>query len=236
MANLSLEELLAEAGPARQRVEQILHEVALGLLEARLVVDRDHWRRVSSNDAFAMAFLTATLGEPQRSWDAQKVLGEPALDTLRRVNRRAHVWETSKGAAKYRAAVIRAQGGEFCTVCGRREVLSVDHIVPVSVGGASDAVPNMQLLCQDCNLGKSNLRDRLLPTAISLRATSAISARLRFKHLLLDSVEVDGRTRGMCPCGRQADRVELRVLVRTERAAANFLILETRCSGCDQEL
>jgi hypothetical protein len=232
---LSLEELVAEAGAARQRVEQILREVALGLLEARLVVDELQWHNVSANDHFAMEFLTATFGKPQRSWDLENLLGDRALDALRRVNRRAHAWTTTKGAAKYRAAVIQAQDGEFCSVCGRRAGLAVDHIVPVSVGGSDDALVNMQLLCQECNLGKSNLRDRLLPTAIGLRTTRTISASLRFKHLLLDSVEVGGRTRGVCSCGLQADTVELFVEVRPDAAAANLLTLVTRCVRCQQE-
>src|ERR1044072_3413213 len=96
---------------------------------------------------------------------------------------------TARGAATYRPAVIDAQGGEFCSLCGRRENLMVDHIVPVSVGGDEDALSNMQLLCQECNLGKRDLPDRLLPAAISLHKTRAISASLRFRHLLMDSVE-----------------------------------------------
>ena len=216
-------------------MEQILREVALGLLEARLVVDRERWRRVSANDGFAMEFLTSALGAPTDHWDAQRLLGAPALDTFRRVNRRAHTWATSEGAARFRPSVIRAQGGEFCSMCGRRESLSVDHIVPVSAGGSSDSVPNMQLLCQDCNLGKSNLRDHLLPTAIGLNVTRSVGVRLRFKHLLLESVEVDGRTRGVCRCGLEADSAELRVVVATDQAAANLLTLTTRCTGCPQE-
>lgn len=34
-------------------------------------------------------------------------------------------------------------------------VLHVDHIIPISKGGTSD-LGNLQALCQDCNLGKSN--------------------------------------------------------------------------------
>jgi len=34
-------------------------------------------------------------------------------------------------------------------------VLHVDHIIPVAQGG-SDELDNLQTLCQDCNLAKSN--------------------------------------------------------------------------------
>lgn len=234
LTELSLQALLKEAGPDRARVEDVLREVAQGLLEARLVVDAEQWYRVSSNDRFAVEFLNGVLGTRKRSWDSSRLLGGSPLAALRAINMRAHAWSTTKGAAKYRALVVQAQGGEFCSMCGRLENLAVDHVDPVSMGGSSDSVSNMQLLCQDCNLGKTNLRDRLLPTAIGLRTSPVIGPRLRFKHLLLDSIEVDGRTRGVCSCGRRADEAELRVEVRALGAAANLLTLITRCSGCQE--
>jgi hypothetical protein len=233
VSTLSLLQLLAEAGPAQKRVEQVLSEVAVALLEARLVIDEHQWHRVSENDGAAMEFLTASLGAPASSWDTDHVLGDRALETLRSINRRAHAWAITRGGAKYRALVIQAQGGEFCSVCGARSLLAVDHIIPVSVGGAQDVLTNMQLLCETCNAGKSNLRDRLLPMAISLRTTREISAGLRFKHLLLDSVQVDGRTRGVCSCGRHAGTVQLHIKVQPGAAAANLLTLLTRCTDCD---
>jgi len=46
-----------------------------------------------------------------------------------------------------------------CRLCGAGPddaVLHVDHIIPRSQGGSSD-IDNLQVLCQHCNLGKSNL-------------------------------------------------------------------------------
>ena len=46
-----------------------------------------------------------------------------------------------------------------CRLCGAGpddSVLPVDHIVPRSQGGSSE-LDNLQVLCQVCNLGKSNL-------------------------------------------------------------------------------
>lgn len=42
-----------------------------------------------------------------------------------------------------------------CVYCGSTENLQLDHIIPFSRGGAT-TLENMQLLCQKCNLEKSN--------------------------------------------------------------------------------
>lgn len=51
-------------------------------------------------------------------------------------------------------AVWKRDGGK-CVYCGSTENLQLDHIIPFSKGGAT-TVENLQLLCQKCNLQKSN--------------------------------------------------------------------------------
>ena len=48
-----------------------------------------------------------------------------------------------------RAAVI-ARDGEFCAMCGTRRNLTLDHVVPLALGG-SNRISNLQLLCLRCN-------------------------------------------------------------------------------------
>lgn len=51
-------------------------------------------------------------------------------------------------------AVYKRDGGR-CVYCGSVENLQLDHIIPFSKGGAT-TLENLQLLCQKCNLEKSN--------------------------------------------------------------------------------
>lgn len=56
-----------------------------------------------------------------------------------------------------------------CCACGRVSahgvILHVDHIIPRSKGG-TDSLDNLQTLCSECNLGKSNRDSTNLRQAI----------------------------------------------------------------------
>ena len=52
------------------------------------------------------------------------------------------------------SAVWNRDGGKCC-ICGSKENLEFDHIIPVSKGGAT-TFRNLQLLCENCNRKKSN--------------------------------------------------------------------------------
>ncbi|MFC4501738.1 MULTISPECIES: HNH endonuclease [Streptomyces] len=78
-------------------------------------------------------------------------------------------WETTSARNTVRGPEQRAwdrvirprvlvRDGFACSLCGARERLEVDHVVPVARGGAW-TLENAQTLCQDCHAAKS-ARDR----------------------------------------------------------------------------
>jgi len=67
--------------------------------------------------------------------------------------------ERNRMTSRLRAEVLRRDSSR-CQMCGTTPhhgaIMHIDHIVPVSHGGTTVA-SNLQALCQDCNLGKSNV-------------------------------------------------------------------------------
>ena len=51
--------------------------------------------------------------------------------------------------------VWKRDGGK-CAICGSKEKLHFDHIIPFSKGGTSEQAENIQLLCAKHNIQKSN--------------------------------------------------------------------------------
>ncbi len=77
------------------------------------------------------------------------------------------IWANRNTSSQLRAARIRLNGGEFtkrdwhrllrrdtcCLRCGSTDHLSMDHIVPVALGG-KHSFSNAQVLCKSCNSWK----------------------------------------------------------------------------------
>ena len=57
-------------------------------------------------------------------------------------------------SAAKRAAVL-ARDHHRCVFCGCRTFLTLDHVYPKSLGG-TDAIDNLQTVCQPCNARKGD--------------------------------------------------------------------------------
>lgn len=77
---------------------------------------------------------------------------------------------------RLRYEVLR-RDGHACRYCGARAphaVLTVDHVVPVALGGA-DTADNLAAACEDCNSGKSST----MPLAEQVAEVAARDAEWR---------------------------------------------------------
>jgi 5-methylcytosine-specific restriction endonuclease McrA len=55
--------------------------------------------------------------------------------------------------------LIYKRDGYKCLACGKKKVLTIDHIIPLSLGGKNE-IDNYQTLCRKCNMAKGNrIRD-----------------------------------------------------------------------------
>jgi hypothetical protein len=131
-----------------------------------------------------------------------------------------------------RELVAGIQGGAFCRMCGIREVpLHVDHIEPASLHG-SDEVANLQLLCAECNLGKSGTTYGRLAAALVASVATVARPSLRYLRLSLSSITEAGRPLGQCDCGRTAMQGQLTVFTSAD-STANLLNLRISCDACE---
>lgn len=63
--------------------------------------------------------------------------------------------KTRSCISKHRREYILKRDGNNCLCCGSKENLTIDHIVPVSMGGCKRRF-NLQTLCGKCNNEKAN--------------------------------------------------------------------------------
>ena len=95
--------------------------------------------------------ITRKILEKQRKYKLKEEIRQELLD-------RGHLigteWKRPSIPRDIANAVYTRDNGR-CVYCGSTENIHIDHIIPFSRGGAS-SIENLQLLCQKCNLEKSN--------------------------------------------------------------------------------
>lgn len=105
---------------------------------------------------FGEFFAWSKTGEPPDSALAREFIAEKL------VRRAPRHWlpDAIKPRLRYRARIPRSvrvavltRDGGCCLRCGTAEDLTLDHIVPWSLGG-SDDISNLQTLCRRCNASK----------------------------------------------------------------------------------
>lgn len=103
--------------------------------------------------------------ENDRRWQAENPRTRAAKNHRYRAKKRG-------GGGSYTASEFTAmcnRYGNRCLRCGRRDLpLTVDHVVPLDLGGTND-ISNLQPLCQPCNSSKNNKYIDYRPDAGVLR-------------------------------------------------------------------
>ncbi len=92
-----------------------------------------------------------TIGEPGEEFTA----GAPMLVDLALMPKVEPIKPRREAITRLVQREVWQRDGGRCVECATRERLCFDHIVPFSKGGGN-SVRNLQLLCEGCNLSKSN--------------------------------------------------------------------------------
>lgn len=82
----------------------------------------------------------------------RRYLSDPA-------NRARKNWRTRASRAGVTVDLLNRvwqRDGGKCQMCGSTESIHIDHVLPVSLNYGVSNESDLQLLCQDCNLFKSN--------------------------------------------------------------------------------
>lgn len=133
--------------------DQILHFVP-GEDAARNKIAQEETERLKRQKAAQereKAEIARKVKERQRKRELEKIVTQELIDSGELFGEQPKRPQIPREVVD---AVYRRDGGR-CVYCGSTENLQLDHIIPFSKGGAT-TIENLQLLCQKCNLEKSN--------------------------------------------------------------------------------
>lgn len=78
---------------------------------------------------------------------------------------------------------------QYCGITPDKEILHVDHIVPVAEGGEND-MDNLITSCQPCNLGKGAKSLQLIPKSLQKKAEEIAEQEeqiISYQKIIMDS-------------------------------------------------
>jgi 5-methylcytosine-specific restriction endonuclease McrA len=130
-----------------------------------------------------------------------------------------------------------------CAHCGRSLTIKnmhVDHILPRLHGG-SDEIPNLQPLCEKCNLGKGAFREDTVGAAARPwfeRTKTLLEGNIRLSDLKRFCV-IARDSRQCQKCGKSSKEIELHIVLRVSSQDGGQQVydnLTTLCVDCVNEL
>lgn len=113
--------------------------------------ESDKQKRIQAAQEREKAAIASKIKERQRKRELEKIVTQELIDNGELFGEQPKRPPIPREVVD---AVYKRDGGR-CVYCGSTENLQLDHIIPFSKGGAT-TIENLQLLCQKCNLEKSN--------------------------------------------------------------------------------
>ena len=75
---------------------------------------------------------------------------------------RKHSAEVNRNRWRRLRRKMLDKAGWRCKKCGKAGRMEMDHVIPISQGGAHWDEKNLQVLCRDCHFAKTGAENRLI--------------------------------------------------------------------------
>jgi len=151
-----LDKVVSEAKYFRAKYNECSSELTMSQIESKNLLEElreanTQLRYERNKEQIEKDKVKAKLLEKKKKREIEKLALQELIDEgeiFPEANKRPPIPKDVVGT------VWNRDGGK-CVYCGSNENLHLDHIIPFSKGGDT-SVENLQLLCQKCNLEKSN--------------------------------------------------------------------------------
>jgi 5-methylcytosine-specific restriction endonuclease McrA len=218
------------SGLLGEKERNILKIASNSLIFQKLVFSESVWSKICNKRNLIIEKLCSLY--QNIPWQEIKINGESLWKFVNRLNVSVHTSAKTKGGILYKKQVAFIQKGEYCILCGSKENIHVDHIISVNAGGPQNDIHNMQLLCEQCNLGKSNFS--FYDVSIAINVIDEESAKLRYRVLLDQGQATKKGVIGFCSeCGLDASEKELKVVKKFSEMSYSYANLIVKCKQCN---